>query len=434
MGSDNLGLSTFYRFRKEFVELATQVSPAGRTFRFRYLSRPAGFLSYAPSLAGLYRNAAEYVDKIFKGAKPADLPVSAADHVRVGDQPENGEDIGTQRFRSRVLLARRPGDRMKRRAFCGAVGALLATPVVLGQPSAPMRRIAILEHGEKGLRDAQWKILEARLRELGYVEGKNLFIDRRWANSDNDRLPQLAQELLAGRPEVVLVTTTQGTRALMRLTGSVPIISVGTADPVATGLVASLARPGGNVTGISNLLSVTVIKRIELLREIIPKAKRFALLGPASDAGVQAVLKQAQDAVRPQGLELRLLDARDGPAIVRAFERLRAEPMDALVVASILFTHHSQIVELAARYRIPASYVQKEYLDEGGLIVFLPERDALYRHAADYVNRILEGAKPADMPVMQPAEFWLGVNLRTAQALGLNVPQSVLLRADRVIE
>jgi len=297
-----------------------------------------------------------------------------------------------------------------------------------------MRRIAILEHGEKGLRDAQWRILEARLRDLGYAEGKNLFIDRRWADNDNDRLPRLAQELLSGRPEVVLVTTTQGTRVLMRLTSSVAIISVGSADPVATGLVASLARPGANVTGMSNLLSVGVIKRIELLREIVPRAKRFALLGPAGDPGVQAVLKQAQDAVQPQGLELRVLDAGDGPGITRAFERLDAERVDALVVASILFAHHRQIVDLAARYRIPTSYVQQEYLDEGGLIVFLPDRDALYRHAADYVDRILKGAKPADIPVMQPTQFWLGVNLRTARQLGLKIPQSVLLRANQVIE
>jgi ABC-type uncharacterized transport system substrate-binding protein len=321
-----------------------------------------------------------------------------------------------------------------RRIFCAAIGGVLAAPLVIGQPAPPMRRIAILEHGEKGLRDSQWKILELRLRELGYAEGKNLFIDRRWANSDKDRLPRLAEEVLAGRPEVILVTTTLATRALMRATTSVPIISVGTADPVATGLVASLSRPGGNVTGISNMLSVSILKRIELLREINPRARRFGLLAPAGDPGVQAVLKQAQEALRAEGVELRVLDAVDGPTIARAFERLGVEPVDALLVASILYTHWRQIAELAARYKIPAAYVQKEYLEEGGLIVFTPERDALYKHAADYAHRILQGAKPADMPVMQPMEFWLGVNLRTAQALGLKVPASVLVRANRVIK
>jgi putative ABC transport system substrate-binding protein len=272
------------------------------------------------------------------------------------------------------------------------------------------------------------------LRELGYLEGKNLFIDRRWANNDNDQLPRLAQQLLAGGPEVILVTTTQGTRALMSLTSTVPIVSVGTADPVAAGLVASLARPGGNVTGVSNMFNVSIVKRVELLREIIPAAKRFALLGPAADPGLQAVLKQAQGEVRAHGIQLFVLDAHDGPGIVRAFESLTAEPVDGLIVASILLSHKRQIVELAARQKTPAAYVQKEYLDEGGLIVFAPERDALYRHAADYADKILKGAKPADLPVMLPSEFWLGLNLRTAGSLGLRVPQSVLLRADRVIE
>jgi putative tryptophan/tyrosine transport system substrate-binding protein len=320
---------------------------------------------------------------------------------------------------------------MKRRAVLGAIAALLTAPAAFGQA---IRRIAILEHGEPGLRDAQWRVLERRLRELGYVEGKNLMIDRRWAHNDNGRLPKLAQELLAGRPDAVFVTTTLGTRALMQLTTTVPIISVGSADPVATGLVGSLARPGGNVTGVSFLLSTGVVKRIELLREMLPTARRFALLGPASDPGVQAVLRETRAAVRSQGLELLALDAGDGPTIVRAFERLAAERVDALVVASILFGHYRQILELAARYRIPASYVQTEYLEEGGLLVFSPARDALYRHAADYGHRIFQGAKPADMPVMQPTEFWVGVNMRAARALGLKVPKSILLRADRVIE
>ncbi len=323
---------------------------------------------------------------------------------------------------------------MRRRAFCGAIGALLATPLAVGQPTAPMRRIAILERDDKVLREALWRIVEVRLRELGYVEGKNLVIERRWADGAEERLPRLAQELLAGKPEVVLVTTTAATRALMRLTNTVPIVTIGSGDPVATGLVASLAHPGGNVTGISMMLSASVIKRMDLMREILPKAKRFGLLGPSRDSAVSAVLRQAQDVVGPQGLELRLLDAGDEPAIARVFERLKAEPVDALIISSSVFPQHRQIVELAAQYRIPAAYVQKEYLEEGGLIAYTPERDALYRHAADYAHRILQGAKPADMPVMQPTEFWLGVNLRTARALGLKVPQSVLLRADRVIE
>ncbi len=322
---------------------------------------------------------------------------------------------------------------MRRRAFCGAVGALFATPLARGQQVAPMRRIAILAQDDRASGESLWRVFEARLRELGYVEGKNLSVDRRWADGAEGPLPRLAQELLAGNPELVLATGTVTTRTLMRLTSTIPIITVGSADPVATGLVASLARPGGNVTGLSFLLGDIAVKRIDLLREIVPAAKRFGLLGNAN-AGVLAVLKQMQDAVRPRGLDVRLLEASDAPTIARVFERLGAEPVDALIVATALRTHYRQIVDLATQFRIPASFAHKEPLDDGGLMVYAPERNAPYKRAADYAHRILQGAKPADMPVEQPTEFWLGVNLRTARALGLKVPQSVLLRADRVIE
>ena len=323
---------------------------------------------------------------------------------------------------------------MKRRAFIAAFSAALTTPFVMGQPSAPVRRIAILEPGDRALRAEVWQVFEARLRQLGYAEGGNLAIDRRWADGVDARLPQLAQELLAGKPDVVLTTTTPATQALMRLSDRIPIVMTGTADPVATGLVASLARPGGNVTGISIQLADIAKKRLDLMRELVPRAKRFGLLGPASNAGIRSVLKQLQDAASPHGLDVRLVDAIDFVSIARAFEGLVAQSLDALLVTQVMVQHHRQVVELAARFRMPAGYVDKQILDAGGLLVFGPDRDGPYRHAADYVQRILQGAKPADMPVMQPTEFWMGVNLRTARALGLKVPQSVLLRADRVIE
>ena len=272
------------------------------------------------------------------------------------------------------------------------------------------------------------------MRELGYIEGQNLFIDRRWADGVDDRLPRLAQELLAERPEVVLANTTTGTRALMRLTDTVPIVTVGSADPVATGLVASLARPGGNVTGVSNLLGAVAVKRIELLREISPKATRFAYLGPAANLGVQAVLKQAQDATRPQGLDVRLLDAVDASTIARVIE---VSPRNRWTRCSFRRCFTCTVTRSWNLWRdsgIPAAYVEKGYLEAGGLIVLGAESEPLYRHAAEYAHRILLGAKPADMPVMQPTEFWLGVNLRTARVLGLKIPQSVLIRANRVIE
>jgi putative tryptophan/tyrosine transport system substrate-binding protein len=322
---------------------------------------------------------------------------------------------------------------MRRRVFCGAVGALLATPATFGQPTA-VRRIAILEHADAASRAENWRVFEARMRELGYVEGANLRVERRWAGGNDQRVQPLAQELLASSPEVMLVSTTPATKTVMRLTHSVPIVFTGAADPVASGLVASLARPGGNVTGLSSQLPDINEKRFDLFREILPGAKRFALLGPASNSGVQAVMRQLRAAAHSTGADVRLLDASDAASIAGAFEQIRKEPLDGLLVASVLVPHNPQIAGLAAQFRIPASYIQKEALDAGALFVFGQKSEAQYRRAADFVHRILAGAKPADLPVEQPSEFWLGVNLRTARVLGLNVPQSVLLRADRVID
>lgn len=323
----------------------------------------------------------------------------------------------------------------QRRRLLLASGALFAAPLAcFAQSAQKARRIAILIYEDSASRQGEWQQFHTQLRQHGYAEGKNLVVERRWAESVADRLPALAKELLAGSPEVVVCTSTTATRVLMEQTRTVPIIFIGSADPVATGLVASLARPGGNVTGISGLLSAINEKRVDLMREIVPGAKRFALLGPASNAGIQAVVKNAREAAQRHGLEVRLLDAGDAPSIARAFEQIKTEPVDALLVASILYAHRRQILDLAARHRIPASYVDKESVEAGGLMALAPERDALYRHAADHVHRILQGARPAELPVIQPAEFWLGVNLRTARELGLKVPQSVLIRANRVIE
>lgn len=314
------------------------------------------------------------------------------------------------------------------------IAGALAPALVGAQPVAPARRIAILDPGDRSLRIEQWQVFESRLRELGYVEGRNLTIDRRWAGGVDARLPQLAQELLAGKPEVVLVTTTPATQALMRLTDKTAIVMTGTADPVATGLVASLARPGGNVTGVSVQLADVAKKRLDLMREMLPKARRFGVLGSAANAGTQSVLTQLQAAAREQGLDVLLLEAADPRGIARAFDSMAAQAIDAVLVTQVMNQHKSQIVELAARYRIPAGYVDMEFLDAGGLLTFGPARDDPYRHAAEYVHRILQGANPAEMPVMQPTEFALGVNLRTAQALGLKIPRSVLIRANRVIK
>jgi putative ABC transport system substrate-binding protein len=313
-------------------------------------------------------------------------------------------------------------------------GCVLVPIVARAQPQGKLRRIAILDPGHRATREEAWRVFEARLRELGFAEGQNLTIDRRWADGDDARLQGLAQAILSGNPEVIVVVTTPATQALMRLTDKVPIVMSGTADPVAAGLVASLARPGRNVTGVSIQLVDVARKRLDLMRELLPQARRFALLGPAANDGIQAVFRQLRPTAEAQGLALNLADATDPPSIARAFETMTAQRIEGLLVTQVMIQHLAVVVELAARHRLPAGYVDAPFLDAGGLLVFGPDRDGPYRHAAGYVQRILLGASPADMPVMQPTEFWLGVNLRTARSLGLRVPQSILLRADKVLD
>jgi putative ABC transport system substrate-binding protein len=175
-------------------------------------------------------------------------------------------------------------------------------------------------------------------------------------------------------------------------------------------------------------------KRFELMHEVVPKARRFALIGPGSNVGIQAVLTRLQGAARSIGAEMRLLEASDPSSIARAFDGLRADPLDALLASSVLVQHNAQIAALAAQFRIPVSFIQKDALDAGALLVFGPDSSAQYRRVADYVHQILSGAKAGELPVEQPTQFWLGVNLRTARALGLRIPQSVLVRADRVVD
>ncbi len=272
-----------------------------------------------------------------------------------------------------------------------AAGAFLAATLAFSA-AAQTRRVAILEYGDKAGRAAGWRVFEERLRELGYVEGKNLVLVRRWADGVDARLPALAQELVAGAPELIVVTTTPATQAVMRATNTLPIVFIGSADPVAAGLVASLARPGGNVTGLSAQLVDVNEKRLALMVEIVPQARRFALFGPDND-GVRAVLKRLQAVAPSMGVEVRFVEATDPATIERAFGRLRAEGIDALLVASVLAQHNRQVIALAEKHRVPASYVQKDALESGALLVFGPDATGYYRRAAEYLHRILSGCE-----------------------------------------
>jgi putative ABC transport system substrate-binding protein len=275
------------------------------------------------------------------------------------------------------------------------------------------------------------------LRELGYVEGQTISIEYRWAEGKVDRLPSLAAELVGLKVDVIVTGGgVPGVHAAKRATDTIPIVFTNAADPVASGLVASLARPGGSVTGMATMSPEIIGKRLQLLKEAIPTVARVAILYNPAFSGSLFNLKAAQGAAPALGLTVQPLEVRSADEFSRAFAALTRERADALVAFGDPFTtaHQAQIVELAARSRLPAMYSRPDFAHTGGLMAYGPSLPDMYRRAATYVDKILKGAKPADLPVEQPTKFELVINLKTAKALGLTVPQSVLIRADQVIQ
>jgi putative tryptophan/tyrosine transport system substrate-binding protein len=274
------------------------------------------------------------------------------------------------------------------------------------------------------------------LSEIGYIEGQNLAIEYRWAEGDYDRLPALAADLVGRGVDVIAAMAPPAALAAKRATSSTPIVfQVGT-DPVATGLVASLARPGGNLTGVSILLTDLVPKRLELLSEMVPQARVIALLVNPNGPEAEPVIRAAQEAARAKGVQLPILKAGTEAEIGAAFTSLVEQPADALLVGNdpLFDRQREQLVALAAHHAIPAISFFSNFVAAGGLVSYGPSLTDTYRQVGVYAGKILKGAKPADLPVQQPTKFELVINLKTAKALGLTVPQSLLVRADEVIE
>ena len=323
-----------------------------------------------------------------------------------------------------------------RRRVLLAGGALAATAGVYAQAPARAAHLAILSDSIDTAAAPRWRAFHQRLRELGYREGANLRISARYSEGVQSRLPGLAAEMVALAPDVIVCATTTATLAAKRATSVLPIVFIGAAEPVDTGLVASLARPGGNVTGTAIVSAEMSGKWMEILKEISPGARKFAFLGQASNPGLAVVFRSMQAAAASLDSSAQLLEATDSAQVDQAFAVMVAEKFDAFMVASapVILPHSRQIVELAARHRLPGLYARDEYIAEGGLLSYTPDRDAYFRRAAEYVHRIFQGTRPADLPVERPTKFYLVINLKVARALDLKIPQSILLRADRVIE
>ena len=274
------------------------------------------------------------------------------------------------------------------------------------------------------------------LRELGWIPGQNVSIEYRWAEEKYDRLPVLAAELVRLNVDVILAASLPAAFATKRATTTIPIVFVGFGDPVSTGLVGGLARPGGNVTGLSGLALELSSKRLELLKEVVPRLSRVALLANPDHPMAAPMIRETHNAARTVGVRLQIVELREPGRLAEAFVTIDREQPDALLVLQdpLFGSRRKEILSLVAKRRLPAVYVEAGWVPAGGLMSYAPSVADMHRRAAAYVDKILKGAKPGELPVQQPTKFELAINLKTAKALGLSVPRSLLLQADQVIE
>jgi len=329
--------------------------------------------------------------------------------------------------------------RVQRRNFLLTAGALLAAPLAAeAQRAAKVTRIGILAGNRAASPHTLVAFLQG-LRDLGYVEGGNVVIEFRDAEGKPERLPTLAAELLALKVDIVFAPSTPAALATKQATRTIPIVFAGAADPVADGLVTSLARPGSNVTGLSNLSAEVVGKRLEQLKQAAPGVTRVAVLWHQGGSGGRTerdMLNAAEVAARSLGVQLQAVETRGSADFERAYSEMTRARADALTVLPIaLFSfYRRRLIDLAAKNGLPAAYPAREYVDAGGLMSYGADLADLHRRAAFYVDKIVKGANPADLPVEQPTKFEFLINLKAAKALGLTIPQAMLLRADAVIQ
>jgi putative ABC transport system substrate-binding protein len=328
---------------------------------------------------------------------------------------------------------------MDRRTWLGGLLGLLAVPQVAeAQATGKVHRIGILGGSGPGTPEAShlWESFFTSLRELGYVEGRNLVVESRWYGNATDKLPELAAELVRLPLDVLVVGTTPAPEAAKAATSTIPIVMLSHPDPVGSGLVASLARPGSNVTGLSPIFSELRGKQLQLLTEIVPRLARVAVLSNPAIQSQELDLKDLRAAAESLKVRLHVVEARAPGDFAGAFSSAAKERAGALVVlaGSVFFSHRSRLVELAAQHRLVAMYTFREFVAAGGLMAYGVDLRHNWRRGAWYVDRILKGARPADLPVEQPTKLELVINQKTAKALGLAIPPTVLARADQIIE
>jgi putative ABC transport system substrate-binding protein len=328
--------------------------------------------------------------------------------------------------------------------WCSAVGfivtltlSLLMVPrAVEAQPSAQVPRIGLLSILSPAVGQSKAESFRQGLRDVGYIEGKNILIESRWAEGHHERFAELAADLVRMKVAVIVTDTTPVTLAAKQATQTIPIVMTTSGDPVAVGLVASLARPGGNVTGLTFQAPELSGKRLELLKEAASQTTLVAVIWNATNPSHAGFLGETEAAARALGLQLHSVEVRSPADLDRAFEAIASTQPSALITLAdgMLLDNRRRIVAFAAQSRLPAIFPDRDFAEAGGLMTYGPNLAANFRRAAYYVDRILKGAQPADLPVEQPMKFELVINLKTAQALGLTLPPSILFQADEAIK
>jgi ABC-type uncharacterized transport system substrate-binding protein len=324
-----------------------------------------------------------------------------------------------------------------RKAGVLSILVLLAVAVIAeAQKPKKVPRIAYFSAGSASSQASRLEVFRQGLRDLGYAEGKEIVIEQRYADGKLDRVAALATELVRLKLDVIVTGGPAATRAAKEATATIPIVMGFDYDPVGSGVVASLARPGGNVTGLSSLAPEISGKQLELLKELLPRLSRVAILGNSTEPGIGQLRKEAELVAGAFKVNLQYLDVLAPKDIGTAFQAASKGRAEALLALSsfVIISERAQIADLAIKNRLPAIYPWPEFVEDGGLMTYGPSSNDLFRRAATYVDKILKGAKPADLPVEQPTKFEFVINLKTAKQIGLTIPPNVLARADRVIK
>ena len=327
---------------------------------------------------------------------------------------------------------------MRRREFITLLGGAAATWPLAARAQQPAKipRIGFLGNSTATMEANLIGPLRDGLRELGYEEGRNVIIEFRWADGKYDQFPALVAELLAAKVDVIITAGTPATLAIKKATSTVPLVFIAVGDPVGTGVVPNLGRPGGNITGLSSIAPDLEGKRLELLREVVPKLSHVAFFLNPANAFHTASMRQARVAAQSLGIKLQPMEVNKSEQLDGAFASIVKEKPDALLIlADRIFLHNrKRMMEFAIQQRLPSVNAYRELVEAGGLISYGPSYEDMHRRAAVYVDKILKGTKPADLPIEQPTKFTLLINLKTAKTLGLTVPPTLVARADELIE